>query len=62
MEPLSTDAFRPDGEGLPRRAHELKTTDLGASLPRIHLPVQQTRVPSLIREDPTCCGALSPCT
>lgn len=52
--------FRPDGEGLPRRAHELKTTDLGASLPRIHLPVQQTQVPSPIQEDPTHQGAMNP--
>ena len=27
---------------------------------RIHLPVQGTRVQSLIREDPTCCGATKP--
>ena len=27
---------------------------------RIRLPVQGTRVPSLIREDPTCCGATKP--
>ena len=25
----------------------------------IHLPTQQRRVQSLIREDPTCCGAAS---
>ena len=24
---------------------------------RIHLPVQRTRVQSLVQEDPTCCGA-----
>ena len=24
---------------------------------RIHLPMQGTRVPALVREDPTCCKA-----
>ena len=27
---------------------------------RIHLPMKATRVPSLIQEDPTCCGATEP--
>ena len=27
---------------------------------RIHLPTQGTRVWSLVREDPTCCGAVKP--
>ena len=27
---------------------------------RIRLPVQETRVQSLIQEDPTCCGATKP--
>ena len=27
---------------------------------RIRLPIQGTRVPSLVREDPTCCGATKP--
>ena len=27
---------------------------------RIRLPMQETRVRSLIREDPTCCGATKP--
>ena len=29
---------------------------------RIHLPMQETRVQSLIWEDPTCSGATKPCT
>ena len=29
---------------------------------RIHLPMKATQVQSLIQEDPTCCGQLSPCT
>ena len=27
---------------------------------RLHLPVQGTRVQSLVKEDPTCCGAAKP--
>ena len=27
---------------------------------RIRLPVQGTKVPSLVEEDPTCCGATKP--
>ena len=27
---------------------------------RIHLPMQRTRVPALVREDPTCLGATNP--
>ena len=35
-------------------------TSLVAQWLRIHLPVQVTRVPVLVREDPTCCGATRP--
>ena len=39
---------------------------MGASLvaqwQRIHLPVQETRDPSLVQEDPTCAKHLSQCT
>ena len=41
-----------------------KTTTTGASLVaqwlRIRLPIQGTRVPALVREDPTCRGATKP--
>ena len=41
-----------------------KIDDLGASLVaqwlRIHMPMQGTRVRSLVREDPTCHGATKP--
>ena len=33
---------------------------LVAQWSRIRLPVQGTRVQSLVREDPTCCGATKP--
>ena len=29
---------------------------------RLRLPVQETQVTSLVREDPTCCGATMPVT
>ena len=35
-------------------------TSLVAQWLRIRLPMQGTRVPSLVREDPTCCGATKP--
>ena len=35
-------------------------TSLMARWLRIHLPVQETQVPSLIREDATCLGATEP--
>ena len=37
-------------------------TSLVAQWLRIRLPVQGTRVQSLVREDPTCTEQLSPCT
>ncbi|KAJ8793320.1 hypothetical protein J1605_000315 [Eschrichtius robustus] len=41
-----------------------KDTSLRASLVaqwlRIRLPMQETRVQALVREDPTCCGATKP--
>ena len=44
-----------------QEATSLKKAYLGASLVaqwlRIRLPMQGTRVPSLVREDPTCRGA-----
>ena len=36
---------------------QILETSLVAQWMRIHLPVQGTRVPSLVPEDPTCCGA-----
>ena len=36
-------------------------TSLVAQWLRIHLPMQGTRVRSLVREDPTCREQLSPC-
>ena len=45
--------------------HETQKITPGASLVaqwlRICLPMQGTRVRALVREDPTCRGALSPC-
>ena len=35
-------------------------TSLVAQWLRIHLPMQGTRVQSLVRKDPTCCGATKP--
>ena len=35
-------------------------TSLVAQCLRIHLPMQETRVRALVREDPTCCGATKP--
>ena len=35
-------------------------TSLVAQWLRIRLPMQGTRVRSLVREDPTCCGATKP--
>ena len=35
-------------------------TFLVAQWLRTHLPMQGTRVQSLVREDPTCCGATKP--
>ncbi|KAJ8786087.1 hypothetical protein J1605_006667 [Eschrichtius robustus] len=42
----------------------IKIQEVGTSLVaqqlRIHLPMQGTRVPALIREDPKCCRATKP--
>ena len=35
-------------------------TSLVAQWLRIHLSMQGTRVPALVQEDPTCCGATKP--
>ena len=35
-------------------------TSLVAQWLRIRLPMQGTRIRSLVREDPTCCGATKP--
>ena len=37
-----------------------KGTSLVAQWLRIHLPMQGTQVPALVREDPTCRGATKP--
>ena len=39
---------------------QLEGASLVAQWLRIHLPVQGIRVRSLVREDPTCCGATKP--
>ena len=39
---------------------QILETSLVAQRMRIHLPVQGSRVPSLVPEDPTCCGATKP--
>ena len=47
-----------------QREMQIKTTMKGASLVvqwlRIRLPMQGTHVRSLVRDDPTCCGATKP--
>ena len=43
-------SFKNKGEG----------TSLMVQSLRIHMPMQGTRVPSLVQEDPTCCGATKP--
>ena len=43
--------------GLPCAIPSCPGTSLVVQWLRIRLPVQGTRVPSLVREDPTCCGA-----
>ena len=52
--------------GLGRTPGEGKVVGSGVSLVvqwlRIHLPMQGTRVQSLVWEDSTCCGAVKPCT
>ena len=40
---------------------EISGTSLVAQWLRIRLPMQGTQVRALVREDPTCHGALSPC-
>ena len=50
------------------RYHFTNLEELKLALPwwysrlRMHLPMQGTQVESLVREDPTCWGQLSPCT
>ena len=39
---------------------ELLRTSLAVQWSRIHLPMQETRVPPVIREDPTCRRAIKP--
>ena len=38
-----------------------KGASLVAQWLRIHLPMQETRDPALVQEDPTCRGATKPC-
>ncbi|KAJ8784423.1 hypothetical protein J1605_008267 [Eschrichtius robustus] len=40
--------------------NEKTGTSLVAQWLRIHLPMQETRVQALVREDPTCRGATKP--
>ena len=42
------------------RDQDIWGTSLVAQCLRIHLPMQGTQVRSLVREDPTCCGAAKP--
>ena len=46
--------------GLPRAILSYPGTSLVVQWLRIRLPVQGTRVPSLVQEDPMCCGATKP--
>ena len=45
---------------VPQLKYIPRGTSLVAQLLRIHLPMQGTRVRSLVQEDPTCCGATKP--
>ena len=46
--------------------NKIQKSNVGCGLPwwlsgkRIHLPMQETQVRSLVQEDPTCCGATKP--
>ena len=46
--------------GIPLIKKEQKRASLVGPWLRIHLPMQGTQVPSLVWEDPACCGATKP--
>ena len=61
---LNTSESKPREEYLHSLKRSFRSVPIGTSLVaqwlRIHLPMQGTRVPSLVPEDPTCCGATKP--
>ena len=58
----STTACRERAAQIQRKLYKsgYSGTSLEAQWLRIHLPMLDTRVWSLVREDPTCCGATKP--
>ena len=51
---------RLDSSESPYSKKKWRGTSLEAQWLRIRLPMQETRVRALVREDPTCCGATKP--